>query len=68
MTDENFFDFIQHEQQKQKDRLSALQKILDATLKKQCPQQKKKFSLLKKLIKRPLILAENCNNQIISDK
>lgn len=58
MTDENFFELIQEEQQKQKDRLSALQKILDASLNKQHPQQKKKFSLLKKIIKRPLIFAE----------
>lgn len=59
MTDENFFDFIQQEQQKQKDRLSALQKILDAT-KKQHPLLKKKISLLDKLIKRPLNFAGNC--------
>lgn len=62
MTDENFFELIQEEQQKQKDRLSALQKILDASLSKQHPQQKKKFSLLKKIIKRPLIFAETHKN------
>lgn len=32
MTEENFFEQIKEEQQKQQARLSALQKILDATL------------------------------------
>lgn len=51
MTDENFFEQIQEQQQKQEDRLSALQKILDAPLKQQHPEKKKKFSFLKKIKK-----------------
>lgn len=51
MTDEKFFEQIQEQQQKQEDRLSALQKILDALLKQQHLEKKKKMSFLKKIKK-----------------